>query len=223
MPMHDWTRVDAGIYHHFHGRWIFAMADGLNLGGLPKGYYALIEYAAAPVDSALSFDIPDTALDGFDADAFAVAKHSTVAVRATADHRKVALVEVLRPGIAGSAAARAAFLDKSVAALKYGLGVLVIDPFPPREQNSNSIPSAIWERVTGDSFTRGGKPLVLASYAPGQQPTVYVDDSVGVGDILPDMPLFLNAERYVNVPLEATYMAAWQTFPADWRNVITGT
>ncbi len=37
MPMHDWTRVDAGIYHHFHGRWLFALADALHLGGLPPG------------------------------------------------------------------------------------------------------------------------------------------------------------------------------------------
>jgi hypothetical protein len=24
MPMHDWTRVDAGIYHDFHHEWIFS-------------------------------------------------------------------------------------------------------------------------------------------------------------------------------------------------------
>ena len=22
MPMHDWTLVEAGIYHHFHHEWI---------------------------------------------------------------------------------------------------------------------------------------------------------------------------------------------------------
>lgn len=35
MPMHDWTRVDANAYHHFHGRWIYAVSDALNAGGLP--------------------------------------------------------------------------------------------------------------------------------------------------------------------------------------------
>jgi hypothetical protein len=184
--------------------------------------YALIEYAAAPLDSSLAFDIPDTAFDGLDDDAFPVAKRRTVAVRRTGDHRKVALVEVLSPGIARSAAARAAFLDKSFAALKYGLGVLVIDPFPASEQDPDGIPSAIWERVTGNPFTRVNKPLAFASYAPGQQPTVYIEP-VGIGDTLPNMPLFLSAERYVSVPLEATYVAAWQAFPEYWRNVITGT
>ena len=43
MPVHDWTRIESGICHHFHGRWIFAIADALNVGGLPKGYYAFAE------------------------------------------------------------------------------------------------------------------------------------------------------------------------------------
>jgi hypothetical protein len=25
MPIHDWTRVDAGIFHHFHQQWIVAI------------------------------------------------------------------------------------------------------------------------------------------------------------------------------------------------------
>ncbi len=43
MPIHDWTRVDAGIFHHFHQRWIVAIADVLNEQLLPSEYYALAE------------------------------------------------------------------------------------------------------------------------------------------------------------------------------------
>jgi hypothetical protein len=43
MPIHDWTRVDAGIFHHFHQRWIVAITDVLNERLLPKQYYALAE------------------------------------------------------------------------------------------------------------------------------------------------------------------------------------
>src|SRR5687768_14942591 len=43
MPMHDWTRVRAGTYHFFHQRWISALADALNTGGLPAGYFAMSE------------------------------------------------------------------------------------------------------------------------------------------------------------------------------------
>ena len=47
MPIHDWTRVEAGIFHHFHHRWITAISDTLNSGVLPPQYYALAEQEAA--------------------------------------------------------------------------------------------------------------------------------------------------------------------------------
>jgi hypothetical protein len=43
MPIHDWTRVGAGIFHHFHQRWLAAISDALNSGLLPPEYYALAE------------------------------------------------------------------------------------------------------------------------------------------------------------------------------------
>ncbi|MGO9600159.1 MAG: DUF4058 family protein [Isosphaeraceae bacterium] len=47
MPIHDWTRVDAGIFHHFHQRWIAALTDVLNERLLPMEYYALAEQQGA--------------------------------------------------------------------------------------------------------------------------------------------------------------------------------
>src|SRR5438876_6941035 len=35
MPVHNWTRVDAGIFHHFHHDWIAEFARVLNRGLLP--------------------------------------------------------------------------------------------------------------------------------------------------------------------------------------------
>jgi hypothetical protein len=43
MPIHDWTRVDAGIFHDFHLSWIFEIRTVLNSRLLPTGYYALAE------------------------------------------------------------------------------------------------------------------------------------------------------------------------------------
>jgi hypothetical protein len=43
MPIHDWMRADAGIFHHFHQRWIGAITDVLNQRLLPGEYYALAE------------------------------------------------------------------------------------------------------------------------------------------------------------------------------------
>jgi hypothetical protein len=43
MAVHDWSRVKAGLFHHFHLNWISALCTHLNSGGLPSGYYALAE------------------------------------------------------------------------------------------------------------------------------------------------------------------------------------
>jgi hypothetical protein len=47
MPIHDWTRVDAKIFHHFHQRWIGVITDVLNERLLPRDYYALAEQQGA--------------------------------------------------------------------------------------------------------------------------------------------------------------------------------
>ena len=43
MPLHDWTRVDAEIFHDFHTVWMGTRQTALNEGLLPRGYYALVE------------------------------------------------------------------------------------------------------------------------------------------------------------------------------------
>jgi hypothetical protein len=43
MPIHDWTRVDAGIFHAFHHDWITYISSALNRGLLPPRFYALPE------------------------------------------------------------------------------------------------------------------------------------------------------------------------------------
>ena len=43
MPVHDWKRVDPGIFHDFHTVWIGHIRTILNSGLLPQGYYALAE------------------------------------------------------------------------------------------------------------------------------------------------------------------------------------
>jgi len=46
MPIHDWSRVDAGVFHAFHQRWIVAVFERLNEGLLPRGFYARAEQVA---------------------------------------------------------------------------------------------------------------------------------------------------------------------------------
>ena len=38
MPIHDWARVDAGLFHAFHQNWIIKLCDTLNADGLSADY-----------------------------------------------------------------------------------------------------------------------------------------------------------------------------------------
>ena len=59
----------------------------------------------------------------------------------------------------------------------------------------------------------------MASYESGLSVRAYVVHAA-VGDPLTDMPLFLEPEQAVQVPLEATYTAAFNEIPRRWRRVL---
>ena len=61
--------------------------------------------------------------------------------------------------------------------------------------------------------------LTLASYAAGERIEIYLEH-VAVGAPLPEMPLFLSPDRYINVPLEPTYRDALRGVPAFWREIL---
>ena len=61
----------------------------------------------------------------------------------------------------------------------------------------------------------------MAAYTAGERRKAYAEP-VAVGMTLPDMPLFLTEDRYVNVPLEQTYQEAYASVPERWRRVIEG-
>jgi hypothetical protein len=43
MPIHDWSRVPAGLFHHFHQEWSIETARALNRGRLSTGLSALVD------------------------------------------------------------------------------------------------------------------------------------------------------------------------------------
>ena len=49
--------------------------------------------------------------------------------------------------------------------------------------------------------------------------TAYVEP-IAIGSALPTMPLFLNGEFYVNVPLEKTYSDTWNVLPKELRQLV---
>jgi hypothetical protein len=72
----------------------------------------------------------------------------------------------------------------------------------------------IWDRLPDEQFELPpDKPLTLAAYAAGSEIVAYIEP-VAVGDTLPDRPISLTPDSYVNCPLEETYQATWTVFPA---------
>jgi hypothetical protein len=251
MPMHDWTRIPSGIYHDFHGGWIYAIRGALNSGLLPKGYYALAEQvmrtigpdvltlhnpaangttngaphgtANEPGGVATATALPQAQIEET-ADRIVPPANRQLSIRHVSDHQMVAMIELVSPGNKASTSEFESFVSKARMVLNEGIHLIVIDPFPPTKRDPNGVHAAIWDAMTGKPFTQpAGKPLTLVSYYSGEEEITAHVDPIVVGAVLPDKPLFLNADYHVNVPLEATYMAAWQTFPAEWRNVITVT
>lgn len=82
------------------------------------------------------------------------------------------------------------------------------------------IHAAIWSELADDPFRLPGEQrLTMVSYSAGDLKRALIEP-VAVGDTLPEMPLFLEPERYVLVPLEATYQAAFEAVPQRWREVL---
>jgi hypothetical protein len=247
MPIHDWTRVDAGIFHHFHHGWIEEIQRALNAGVLPEDYYALAEQQAAGFGpDVLTLQGPaqepggSTARKIVQGGGTAVLpapqvriraeadldyyrrKQSTVTVRHVSGDRVVAMVEVVSPGNKAGRHALQAFLDKAGEVLEKRIHLLVLDLHPPGTLDPQGIHGALWAHLTGEDFEGPpDKRLTLAAYESAESLRAYVEP-VAVGDTLPVMPLYLEPHVYVNVPLQATYESAFLGVPRRWRRVLEG-
>jgi hypothetical protein len=51
MPMHDWSRIPAGLFHDFQQTWLIQIKLALNAGILPKGLSALVEQRSGSRES----------------------------------------------------------------------------------------------------------------------------------------------------------------------------
>jgi hypothetical protein len=243
MPIHDWTRVEAGIFHDFHHEWISTIKRALNAGLLPPDHYALAEQIAGGYGpDVLTLEGPTERFEPgephggiamataqpkvsfrakTEADIYA-AKANRVAVRHVTDHRVVAVVEIVSPGNKSTRPALRTFAEKAAELLRGGVHLMVIDVFPPGPRDPQGIHKRIWEELDERDFVLPpDRPLTLASYIGGPTQEAFVEP-VAVGLSLPQMPLFLTANVYVQVPLDETYQSAWRAVPAVWRKSLEG-
>ena len=95
-------------------------------------------------------------------------------------------------------------VEKAVNVLRAGIHLVVVDLFPPGPRDPQGIHKAIWDEFIDNDFHLSSEgSLTLASYIGGAFPEAFVE-LISVGAPLPDMPLFLSPEFYVQLPLEQT-------------------
>ncbi len=236
MPLHDWSRIPAGLFHDFHQTWAIEIKRALNAGILLSGLSALVEKRIGPRESDVlaiesltrppseigndsgvaTLEPPVTRFAGRTSKQI----YATRANRIVVKHRlgrTVAVIEIVSPGNKDSRAALRDFVEKIIDFLRAGIHVLVIDVFPPTSRDPLGIHKVIWDEIEEKGFAfPDGKDRILASYETGDAQAYYVE-AIGVGDILPQMPLFLTDGWQVPVPLESTYQATWNSSPEDFR------
>jgi hypothetical protein len=220
MPMHNWTLVEAGIFHAFHHHWVSAISDTLNAGLLARNYYALPDVSimhGQPVPTGNEFG---TRFMAESDDEFYRKKKSSVVVRHVSGDRIISMVEIISPGNKSSRHGFRAFLNKACGFIESGIHLLIVDPFPPGPLDPDGAYGAIWEELSNEPFQLPiDQPLTVVAYGYGPPIAAYVEP-VAVGDVLPDMPLFLERDRYVPIPLELTYQTAFNVQPLRWRRVL---
>lgn len=240
MPVHDWTRVPAGLFHHFHQDWSIEIARALNRGLLPRGLSALVEQRSGVVESdvlTIEGQSPFGSVDvEKDVDVATIPPPRTRVIQRTSKElyarranrivvkhhlgRVLAVIEIISPGNKDSRSALREFVEKSVAFLSRGIHLLIVDLFPPTVRDPSGIHKAIWDEFEDADFTPPtDKDRTLVSYHAGDQQTAYVEP-IGVGDSLPDMPLFLSRHAHILVPLEPTYATAWAAAPEQLRAAV---
>lgn len=240
MPIHDWTRVDAGLFHDFHQDWTIELRRSLNAGLLPPGFMALTDQRiGGPIPDVLTLHRgsknPEKAETG---GGLAVAaapprarfvdelEEDTYVRRANRiriQHRHgqvVAVIEIVSPGNKSNRNALRAFARKASDLIWQGIHLLVIDLFPPSERDPQGIHKAIWDELADRPFELpADKPLTVAAYRAAPTKTAYVEP-VAVGDELPSLPIFLTEDDYIPAPLEETYRASWAAYPADLKELL---
>jgi len=246
MPAHDWTCVEAGIFHDFHHAWIEELKRSLNSDLLPEGYYALAEqHAAGFGPDVLTLDAQD---DGWKAESVGIGapggaspillapprvqitaetgmefyrrKQNAVIVRHVSGDRMVAAVEVVSPGNKSGRAAVRSFVEKAAELLERRIHLLILDLHPPGRRDPQGIHGLIWEEISGEEYAAPpDKPLTLAAYESSLTTRAFVEP-LAVGDLLTDMPLFLEPGAHVLIPLEETYGRAFAALPSRWRGVL---
>ena len=104
MPIHDWSRIDANLFHDFRQAWTVGLRNALNGGLLPKRYSALVGRHASGVLAEMS----------------AAQCGNRITIRHPLG-RVICVIKIVSPGNKGSRSALRSFVEKTVDFLRPGV------------------------------------------------------------------------------------------------------
>lgn len=244
MPLHDWSRVNAGIFHSFHLNWIAEINKSLNNGLLPQGYYSLAEQRAGlaipdlltlhcmplqetsdppPGGGIAVADAPPKVMRKQTVNEIARERRRSVTIRHASDHHLVAIIEIVSAANKDRPDSVDAFASKVAAVLEHGVHALVLDIVASGRHDPAGMAGAVMKMLNQEidvDYPPEAK-FSLASFAAASEIEVYFEHPQ-IGQPLSDMPLFLQSGRYINVPLDSTYQEAFQSLPAIYRETLEG-
>jgi hypothetical protein len=240
MPLHDWTPLADTRFRDFHNEWLVALKRTLNERLLPPDYYAAIEQITGGyVPDVLTLNLPadwddsgsgrgvavlprPAATAEVDRSRLPVRTDVSLVVRHVSGDRPVAVIEVVSPSNKRPADGLADFVRKTEDLLREGTHLLVLDVLPPGRHDPNGIHGAIWRGLFRRRYTMPTPgQRTFAAYESDRRIRAYVEHRA-VGQDLPDVPLFLDVDRRITVPLEETYRLAYAGVPAPWRRILEG-
>ena len=248
MPIHDWSRLEAGLFRDFHNSWYGRLRDAMNETLLPEEYYALIEQTAGDmITDVLALHAPSQnghpSTEPYGSTSsiavatmppkvrtkvalprdYTVPVDKQLTIRHVSGDRVVAIIEIVSRGNKSSSEEIQRFVVKAAEAIRQGIHLLVIDLQPPTSRDPQGIHGLISAQMGDHNYEAPvDKPLTLVSYVAMPIGTAYVEP-VAVADSMPPMPLFLDEGHYINVPLEETYTAAYHDFPRRWKRELEAT
>ena len=234
MPLRDHFHPPLSENRHwesFHSRWASAIADHLDGHILPEGYFAEVQIHVGnrvEVDIATFEDrsafvgaSPSQSAETATAAASVWAPPAPVmklpayfpdrvevlVFNSEAGPTLVSVIELVSPRNKDRPQSRRDFAIKSAAALRQGVGLLIVDVVTNRRTNLHNELIALLDHPP--EFLMADVPLYAVSYQPRQtdgEAEIHVwHEALSLGQPLPTLPLPLDKGKTVPLDLEETY------------------
>lgn len=232
MPMHDWRKIEAGLYHSFHASWLTRLNDALNDGLLPENFYAATEQVITRYNadiltlstrdgerissSRLKETMPVATLIDEGHVAKPRATRNRIAIHHVSGDKIIAVIEIVSPANKDTKRDCDQFIEKAAELLETEINLLLIDPFKSTKQAPHGLHTRIWQNLFPDTephATTDLQPLMNVTY------TCLSDGDIqagivrySLGELIPAISMLIDLE-WITIPLEGTYMQAWDKFP----------